>query len=306
MPIPANRSVAIPPSWPLSAHAQEVEHPAAVAFPILLRQLPKSNPPLAADTPGSKSRRRPVSLGCGLSIPAGLIRRVDGGEGIPGGDGKQPHTCSMQISQLALRQTSTILSGSDSRNPRSKYVRTMRTKSSRSGKKRRAAPSPKGKKKASGAGTRLGLRSISRLEKSPKAAAGWRVGIVRRGKSMYKHFADSKCGGKAKALSAAKAWRDKVLKSASDVDYVLWRRQKRSRPSSSGIIGVGRYEVQYQASRHPVWEASWQDADGKRHSRRFFISVHGEKGAKARACAARREAMAELRKELIRRGVKAR
>ncbi|MGH6889823.1 MAG: hypothetical protein ACREHF_11625 [Rhizomicrobium sp.] len=119
---------------------------------------------------------------------------------------------------------------------------------------------------------------------------------------MHKHFADGKYDGKTKALSAAKAWRDRIVKSASDVDYVLWRRQKRSRPSSSGIVGVGRYEVQYEANRYPIWEASWQDADGKRHNRRFFISVHGEKGAKALACATRNKAMAELRKELNRRG----
>ncbi len=141
-----------------------------------------------------------------------------------------------------------------------------------------------------------------RLEKSPKHAAGWRVSVARRGKDMHKHFADSNYGGKTKALIAAKAWRDQVVKSSSDVDYVLWRRQKRSRPSQSGIVGVGRYEVRYGANRHPVWEAAWQDADGKRHSRRFFISVHGEKGAKVRACAARREAIAKLRQELIRRG----
>ena len=125
---------------------------------------------------------------------------------------------------------------------------------------------------------------------------------MRRGKYMYKHFADGKCGGKTKALGLAKTWRDQVVKSASDVDYVLWRRQKRSRQSSSGIVGVGRYEVQYESNRYPVWEASWQDADGKRHSRRFFISVHGEKGAKVLASTARREAMAGLRRELIRRG----
>jgi hypothetical protein len=178
----------------------------------------------------------------------------------------------------------------------------MRTKSSRSGKKRPVARKVKRAKKAPRPAIREDLRNISRLEKSPKNAAGWRVGVVRRGKSMYRHFADSKFGGKTKGLGAAKAWRDEILKTASDVDYVLWRRQKRSRPSSSGIVGVGRYEVQYEATRHPVWEASWQDADGKRHSRRFFISVHGEKGAKALATAARREAMGELKQELIRRG----
>jgi AP2 domain len=122
---------------------------------------------------------------------------------------------------------------------------------------------------------------------------------------MYKLFADSKYGGKAKALKAAKAWREQIVESATDVGYVLWRREKRSRPNSSGIVGVGRYKVRYESSRHLVWEASWQDADGKRHSRRFFVSVHGEKGAKARACAARRQAMKELKQELIRRGVAA-
>ena len=100
----------------------------------------------------------------------------------------------------------------------------------------------------------------------------------------------------------AKAWRAQIVESTSDVDYVLWRRKKRSRPNGSGIIGVGRYRVRYEASRHLVWEASWQDADSKRHARRFFVSVHGERGAKALACAARREGMQELKQELIRRG----
>jgi hypothetical protein len=178
----------------------------------------------------------------------------------------------------------------------------MKSKRSTTAKRRPAARKAKSAKKASRKVAREGLRNISRLEKSPKHAAGWRVGVVRRGKSMHRHFADNKFGGKTKALAEAKAWRDEVVKSSSDVEYLLWRRQKRSRESSSGIVGVGRYEVQYEASRHPVWEASWQDADGKRHSRRFFISVHGEKGAKTLAVAARNEAMAKLKQELARRG----
>lgn len=119
---------------------------------------------------------------------------------------------------------------------------------------------------------------------------------------MFKSFADSKFGGKTKALKAAKDWREQMVESTSDADYVLWRRAKRSRPSGSGIVGVGRYAVRYGATRHLVWEAAWQDADGKRYSRRFFVSVHGERGAKALATAARRQAMKELKQELIRRG----
>jgi len=146
------------------------------------------------------------------------------------------------------------------------------------------------------------LRNIARQEKSPKRAAGWTVSLTRRGKSMYQSFADSKYGGNAKALKAAKVWREQMVESTSDADYVLWRRKKRSRPNSTGIVGVGRYAVRYGTRRHLLWEAFWQDADGKRYSRRFFVSVHGERAAKALASATRRQAIVELRRELIRRG----
>ncbi|HEY1612899.1 MAG TPA: AP2 domain-containing protein [Rhizomicrobium sp.] len=179
----------------------------------------------------------------------------------------------------------------------------MRTKTSRTSKTRPTARRrTTAKKKTVRKSAPSGLRNIARQEKSPKGAAGWKVSITRRGKYMYKSFADSKFGGKTRGLAAAKAWRAKMMKSTSDVDYVLWRREKRSRPNSSGIVGVGRYTVRYESSRHLVWEAYWQDADGKRHSRRFFVSVHGERGAKALACAERRQAIEDLRKELIRRG----
>jgi hypothetical protein len=178
----------------------------------------------------------------------------------------------------------------------------MNARTAKASKKRPAARSRKSAKKAPRAATSPHLPNIARQEKSPKAAAGWRVGITRRGKYMYKSFADSKFGGKTKALKAAKDWREQMVESTSDADYVLWRRAKRSRPNGSGIVGVGRYTVRYEASPHLVWEAYWQDADGKRYSRRFFVSVHGEKGARAHAIAARRQGMKELKQELIRRG----
>lgn len=180
----------------------------------------------------------------------------------------------------------------------------MNTRTPRASKKRPAARSRTSSKKAPHTGVPAGLRHISRQEKSPKAAAGWKVTLTRRGKYMYKPFADSKYGGKTKALKAAKSWHAQMVKSTSGADYVLWRRKKRSRPSrsGSGIVGVGRYAVRYGKRRHLLWEAYWQDADGKRHSRRFFVSVHGERSAKALAVAERRQAMEELKQELIRRG----
>ena len=188
-----------------------------------------------------------------------------------------------------------------SRYPAKTPTQKTRTRSSRPAKKRSPARGRTSAKKTPRKDVRQDLRYIARQEKSAKSVAGWKVGVTRRGKYMHKSFADSKHGGKTKGLKAAKAWRDQIVKSTSTADYVVWRREKRSRPNGSGIIGVGRYAVLYETTRHPVWEAYWQDADGKRHSRRFFISVHGERGAKALACAARREAMKELRQELTRR-----
>jgi hypothetical protein len=46
----------------------------------------------------------------------------------------------------------------------------------------------------------------------------------------------------------------------------------------------------------------WEDADGKKYCKRFFVSTHGERQAKSLAVAARRDAMAELHEELTRRG----
>jgi hypothetical protein len=174
----------------------------------------------------------------------------------------------------------------------------MTTRSARASKKRPPARKPRPRAKAS----RTALPNIRRREKSPKDAAGWSVSLTRRGEKMFKSFADSKHGGKTKALKLAKAWRERMLKSTSDVEYVLWRREKRSRPSGSGIVGVGRYTVHYAGRPHEVWEAAWKDADGKRHSRRFFISVYGERRAKALARAARDQAIEDLRHELMRRG----
>jgi hypothetical protein len=119
---------------------------------------------------------------------------------------------------------------------------------------------------------------------------------------MHKYFPDKQFGGKVKALKAAKAWRDSLIATASGVNYVLWRRNKLYPHNSSGIVGVGRYVVRYGKKKQHVWDAFWENADGKRCGRRFFVATHGERRAKALACAARRDAIEELRQEVIRRG----
>lgn len=145
-------------------------------------------------------------------------------------------------------------------------------------------------------------RHIIRQEKTEKTSPGWKVNIKRRTRYMHKYFRDTKYGGKQGALEAAQTWLDSLLSVASDPDYMLWRREKKTERNTSGVVGVGRYAVKYRKRKRLLWQAMWKDADGHTHCRRFFVSTHGEREAKALAVAARREGMAEFHEELTRRG----
>lgn len=151
-------------------------------------------------------------------------------------------------------------------------------------------------------GRHADYRHIIRQETTTKTTACWKVNIKRRSKYMHKYFPDSKYGGKENALEAAQAWLDSLMSAASNPDYMLWRRNKKPETNTSGIVGVGRYAIKYRKRRRLLWQAMWKDADGKTHCKRYFVSTHGERQAKALAVAARRDAMAELHEELTRRG----
>ena len=151
-------------------------------------------------------------------------------------------------------------------------------------------------------GRHADYRHIIRHETTTKTAACWKVNIKRRTKYMHKYFPDAKYGGKEKALEAAQVYLDSLMSATSNPDYMLWRRTKKTEANTSGIVGVGRYLIRYRKKRRLLWSAFWLDADGKRHTKVFFVSTHGERQAKALAVAARRDAMAELHEELTRRG----
>jgi hypothetical protein len=151
-------------------------------------------------------------------------------------------------------------------------------------------------------GLHADYRHITRHETTEKTAAGWKINIKRRTKYMHKYFPDAKYGGTENALAAAQAYLDSLMSAASNPDYMLWRKNKKPATNTSGIVGVGRYLVQYRKRKRPLWQAMWRDADDKQHCKRFFVSTHGDRRAKALAVAARRDAMAELHEELTRRG----
>ncbi|MBV8781945.1 MAG: hypothetical protein JO353_11160 [Phycisphaerae bacterium] len=107
------------------------------------------------------------------------------------------------------------------------------------------------------------MRFISRV------VGGWQVRMMRKGKRLGKFFADSKYGGKKKALSAASAHRDELVS----------QRDKEKRPPRARSIVVNRGEAQYLQIRVPL-------GDGQSRTTEFSIRRHGMRKAKQLALAA--------------------
>jgi hypothetical protein len=139
----------------------------------------------------------------------------------------------------------------------------------------------------------VNLHLIKRVDDLQKRNHCWKVVIRRRNVSSHKYFSDKLFGNKAAALQAAIAYRDKLLQEISGADYSLWRRELKRPTNTSGIVGVARYVTPAEKNRaeRPFWQAFWKDADGKRRSRSFSITLYGEDGARERACEARRKGL---------------
>lgn len=144
---------------------------------------------------------------------------------------------------------------------------------------------------------------IVRVGRSVESSRCWKVNLKRRNKYMYKYFRDDAHGGKEKALKAAKAWRDSLMGAVSGAEYTMWRRNRKHKGNKSGVVGVGRYIARDEWGKRPFWQAFWHTADSVRRSCKFSVLRHGEKHAKQLACEARRKAMEDVRKELVRRRI---
>ena len=139
------------------------------------------------------------------------------------------------------------------------------------------------------------LHHIHRIDHAPKRTHAWLVQVQRRGEITIRSFTDGRYGGKRAALEAAIRFRDAALNSARDKGYQLWRRNRKRRNNTSGIVGVGRYVNRERGRRGLIervsWQAFWDGPDGRRHSRKFSVNLHGERHARELARRARAEAM---------------
>ena len=89
-----------------------------------------------------------------------------------------------------------------------------------------------------------------------------------------KTFSDAIYGGKRKALKAAEAYRDELLRRYSPYAHAIWVRTRFRRNNTSGVPGVGRYEQLDNPKTGSVrvfWLASWVNEQGDSRKRKFPV-----------------------------------
>jgi len=130
---------------------------------------------------------------------------------------------------------------------------------------------------------------ITRIDQPEKKNHGFYVRITHRGKGFQKYFPDKSLGGKPKALKAAKAYRDTLLKKMPKVKQEA-ASKKRRRIKRSGVVGVTHVVSKSpNGTVYEYWQAAWADAEGSRRTAKFSISRYGEEKALDMAKKARRD-----------------
>ncbi len=133
-------------------------------------------------------------------------------------------------------------------------------------------------------------RNIIRVDHEAKRDHGWVVTLQRKRAIIVKRFSDGVYGGKREALKAAVEYRDSFLARDKPFDHQIWLRTRLRKNNTSGIPGVGRYEVVENPDTENVrafWLASWINEHGASRKRKFSVARYGEQEAKLLAIAER-------------------
>ncbi|MEM1441253.1 MAG: AP2 domain-containing protein [Verrucomicrobiota bacterium] len=137
---------------------------------------------------------------------------------------------------------------------------------------------------------------ISRLDQKSVGTHGWQVRFQRKGVRYGRFFSDSAWGGKGKALTRARQFRDRLLARAQRAEGAA-KASSRSHTgpaarNRSGVVGVTRIVQRSSGgTEYHFWQASWTSAKGDRRTVRYSVLKHGDKAAFEMACLARREAL---------------
>ena len=139
--------------------------------------------------------------------------------------------------------------------------------------------------------------AITRIDSERHRTFAWIVTVQRRKQVWRRSFSDRSFGSKNKALHAAKAFRDRILRQHLPMTRAEYCQIKR-RNNQSGLAGVCRYAYldirDKRTGGRDYWVAFWTPASGKSKRIKFSISRFGERGALKRAMRARKEAVATL------------
>ena len=136
-------------------------------------------------------------------------------------------------------------------------------------------------------------RNGFRVYRQTHRCSGWQAAFAVRRVKYSRYFADAAYGSADAARKAAERFASKNSELHQEL-LALRRRFEPRRSSRSKMPGVSRYEG-YRA-RGPYWLAYWDDANGRRVSRRFSIERFGEERAFELAVKAREKGVRSFKK----------
>lgn len=141
---------------------------------------------------------------------------------------------------------------------------------------------------------KLSVKNIKRID-SPKTH-GWQVHVRRGGVLRTKLFSDRIYGGKRKALTAAKSYRDDLLEEMAKLAKPLWR-IKRTPRTNTGELGVSLTEYTYRSGKkRQVITVTARESLGKAVNRKFSVDKLGYDEAVKKAVAWRKKVLRERAK----------
>jgi hypothetical protein len=140
-----------------------------------------------------------------------------------------------------------------------------------------------------------GHKGISRIDQEARNHHGWYVRVSFGGQKHSKFFSDGKNGGKAAALEAAIAHRDKIERQFGKprTDRLVAPKTGRN---TSGVVGVRRRQrsLVTEGEVREYFEVSWNPWPGKVCRKMFSITELGERQAFLAACSFRRQKEREM------------
>jgi hypothetical protein len=136
------------------------------------------------------------------------------------------------------------------------------------------------------------------VDGNERAVHAYRVSIQKRNKKYVKYFTDIRSGGKKKALSDAKAYRDKIVKATKPFTRAEISNAVKTK-NKSGMVGVTLVVKINDRGKKPLkyyyWKAWWSPEVGKPKTAAFSINKYGYEGALELAKKTRLKGLKEMK-----------